>query len=76
MVKEINRSKEKDQICKCGKSSIVHATVYPDEDTCEHLYFCNECWWIYEKTPRQMMPWQIAQKQKDIISWKKLMGYK
>ena len=69
-IKEINRLAQKDQICKCGKESFIHSTEYPDEETCVHHYFCNACWWEYEKKPRLMADWQIRNKQKDIHEWR------
>ena len=73
MVKHVGRTQGMNWICECGKTAEVHATRYDDEDTCIHLYFCYECWWEYEKKPRQMTPAQIARRKKDVERWNR--GY-
>ncbi len=59
----------------CGKEAMVHTTKDVDEETCIHLYFCNDCWWVYSNTPRKMTLKEVADKQKDIDEWKKRYGY-
>ena len=75
-VKELGRRPKDSGNCDCGKEVMIHTTEYIDQFTCKHLYMCNDCWWKYEKTPREMQPWQIATKQKDIEAWRNRLGYK
>ncbi len=74
MPKDINRSKDINWKCKCGKDAGMHTTRYDDKGNCIHLYFCNDCWWEYDKQPRLMTPEEVAEKQKQVEGWNR--GYK
>lgn len=74
MAKHLNRSRDINWKCKCGKDAGMHTTKSNDNGDCIHLYFCNDCWWIYEQQPRLMTPAQVAEKQKQVEAWNR--GYK
>lgn len=73
---DLDRANSMNWKCECGKEAMIHSTTHVTRNKCQHLYFCNDCWWDYEKIPRPMKPWQVKAKQKDIEAWKKAIGYK